>query len=144
MPLLIKHLNSNNYVCYTYAAISIERILFIKQGTQLLFAQADIHDIAPASIDALLKKVEHGGTPEKVAENDYLMKCKLHFLSWIVLYSYGRTGVMRVIITARSSLAADFQTILNRLVAILGVISKNPSNPNFDQYIFESISALMR
>lgn len=51
---------------------------------------------------------------------------------------------MRVIITARSSLAPDFQKILNRLVAILGVISKNPSNPNFDQYIFESISALMR
>jgi len=30
------------------------------------------------------------------------------------------------------------------LVAILGVTSKNPSNPNFDQYIFESISGLMR
>ena len=51
---------------------------------------------------------------------------------------------MRVIITARSSLVADFQRILARLVAILGVISKNPSNPNFDQYIFESISALIR
>ena len=51
---------------------------------------------------------------------------------------------MRVIITARSSLVGDFQRILARLVAILGVISKNPSNPNFDQYIFESISALMR
>ena len=33
---------------------------------------------------------------------------------------------------------------LQRLVAILGTISKNPSNLNFDQYIFESISALMR
>lgn len=51
---------------------------------------------------------------------------------------------MRVIITARSSLVAEFQSILSRLVAILGVISKNPSNPNFDQYIFESISALIR
>ena len=51
---------------------------------------------------------------------------------------------MRVIITARSSLVGDFQRILARLVAILGVISKNPSNPNFDQYIFESISALIR
>ena len=51
---------------------------------------------------------------------------------------------MRVIITARSSLSASFEVILNRLVNILGVISKNPSNPNFDQYIFESISALMR
>lgn len=51
---------------------------------------------------------------------------------------------MRVIITAKSSLAEGYNNTLARLVNILGVISKNPSNPNFDQYIFESISALMR
>ncbi|KZP27601.1 hypothetical protein FIBSPDRAFT_702523, partial [Athelia psychrophila] len=33
---------------------------------------------------------------------------------------------------------------LGRFVAILGVISKNPSNPHFDQYIFESIAALRK
>ena len=51
---------------------------------------------------------------------------------------------MRVIITARSAFVNGYDRVLARLVAILGVISKNPSNPNFDQYIFESISALMR
>ncbi|KAE9390040.1 Cse1-domain-containing protein [Gymnopus androsaceus JB14] len=44
----------------------------------------------------------------------------------------------------RQSLTPGYEQILNRLVAILGVISKNPSNPKFDQYIFESLSALMR
>ncbi|KAI0340315.1 Cse1-domain-containing protein [Trametopsis cervina] len=127
LPLLITHLGSDNYVLYTYAAISIERILFIKQGGHLLFSQADVHESARPLIDALLKKVERAGTAEKVAENDYLMKC-----------------VMRVIVTARSSLVDGYDAILARLVNILGVISKNPSNPNFDQYIFESISALMR
>ncbi|OCH89837.1 Cse1-domain-containing protein [Obba rivulosa] len=127
LPLLVRHLSSENYVCYTYAAISIERVLFIKQGNQLLFTQADIHEIAPAMLDSLLTKVESAGTPEKVAENDYLMKC-----------------VMRVIITARSTFATGYDRILQRIVGILGVISKNPSNPNFDQYIFESLSALMR
>ena len=39
-PLLIQHLQSTNYVCYTYAAISIERILFIKQGNQLQFVSS--------------------------------------------------------------------------------------------------------
>ncbi|KAI0933051.1 hypothetical protein AcW1_000014 [Taiwanofungus camphoratus] len=126
-PLLVRYLDSENYVCYTYAAISIERILFIRQGTKLLFNQGDIHEIAPSLLDALLNKIEKAGTPEKVAENDYLMKC-----------------AMRVIITARSALATGYERTLQRLVGILGVISKNPSNPNFDQYIFESISALMR
>ncbi|EEB88562.1 hypothetical protein MPER_13540, partial [Moniliophthora perniciosa FA553] len=43
-----------------------------------------------------------------------------------------------------NSLTPEYETLLKRLVGILGVISRNPSNPKFDQYIFESISALMR
>lgn len=51
---------------------------------------------------------------------------------------------MRVILTARQTLTPGYERILARLVTILGVISKNPSNPRFDQFIFESISGLMR
>ncbi|TRM64668.1 armadillo-type protein [Schizophyllum amplum] len=127
LPLLVHHLGSDNYVTYTYAAITIDRILFIKQGNQLLFAQADIHDFAADMINALLKKVEAGGTPEKVAENQHLMRC-----------------IMRIILTARQSLIPHYEQILARLVAILGVIAKNPSNPHFDQYIFESLAGLLR
>ncbi|KAF8596041.1 hypothetical protein BDV93DRAFT_79575 [Ceratobasidium sp. AG-I] len=127
LRLLVRHLASENYVCSAYAAIAIERVLFMKQGGKLVFAQADIHDFANDILVALFAKIESGGSPEKIAENDYLMKC-----------------VMRVIITARQTLTPNFATILAKLVAILGVISQNPSNPNFNQYCFESISALMR
>lgn len=52
---------------------------------------------------------------------------------------------MRIIFTARQSLATTaYDRILQRLVGILGVTSTNPSNPNFDQYLFESLSGLMR
>jgi len=51
---------------------------------------------------------------------------------------------MRVIITARQSLTPSYEGILNRLVNIMGEISKNPSNPKFNQYCFESVSALIR
>lgn len=127
LPLLVRHLNADHYVTYTYAAITIDRILFIKKGTQLLFSQADIHDIAADLLNALLSKIEAASLPEKVAENDHLMKC-----------------AMRIIVTARQTLTPIYQQVLQRLVNILGVIAKNPSNPNFDQYIFESISALLR
>ncbi|PPR06747.1 hypothetical protein CVT24_013054 [Panaeolus cyanescens] len=127
LPLLAHHLRAENYVTCTYAAITIDRILAIKQNNQLLFAQADIHESAPALINELLSKIESATTPEKVAENDHLMKC-----------------VMRIIVTARQTLIPGFESTLSRLVNILGVISKNPSNPQFDQYIFESISALMK
>lgn len=36
LPLLIVHLQSPNYVCYSYAAITVERILFMKQESKLL------------------------------------------------------------------------------------------------------------
>ncbi|KAK7018654.1 importin-alpha export receptor [Paramarasmius palmivorus] len=129
LPLLARHLQSDNYVTYTYAAITIERVLAIRQPgqSQMLFTQTDIHETANDLINALLSKIEAAGTPEKVAENDHLMKC-----------------VMRVIVTARQSLSPNYQALLKRFVDILGVISRNPSNPKFDQYIFESISALMR
>ena len=39
------------------------------------FTQTDIHDISPALLDAVLSKIEGAGSPEKVAENDHLMKC---------------------------------------------------------------------
>jgi exportin-2 (importin alpha re-exporter) len=51
---------------------------------------------------------------------------------------------MRIIVTARQTLTPVYEQILSRLIGILGAISRNPSNPNFDQYIFESISGLMR
>ena len=53
-------------------------------------------------------------------------------------------GVMRVIVTARQSLAPVFPEILHHLVQIIGEVSKNPSNPKFNHYAFESISGLAR
>ncbi|WWC58466.1 uncharacterized protein I303_101008 [Kwoniella dejecticola CBS 10117] len=127
LPLLVQHLNSDNYVISSYAAITIERILFIKVDRQALFTQADVRPFAENILMALFANIEKGGTPEKIAENDYLMKC-----------------AMRVIITAKQSLVPSHEAILNRLVNIMGEISKNPSNPKFNQYCFEAVSALIR
>lgn len=39
LPVLVSHLESDNYVVYSYAAITIERILFVKQNGQLMWVQ---------------------------------------------------------------------------------------------------------
>ncbi|KAF8307881.1 Cse1-domain-containing protein [Clavulina sp. PMI_390] len=127
LPNLMQHLASENYVSYTYAAITIERILFIKRGSAMLFSQADIHETAAPMLRALFAKIHKEKTPQKIAENEYLMKC-----------------IMRVVLTARQTLIPIFQDVLTNLVGILNEISKNPSNPTFDQYCFESIAALLR
>ncbi|KAF8329082.1 Cse1-domain-containing protein [Cantharellus anzutake] len=127
LPALIRHLSSSNYVSYTYAAVTIERILFIKRENHMLFSQVDVAETARPILLALFTKIRGSTTPEKIAENDYLMKC-----------------VMRVVVTGRQALFPIFQEILSPLVAILTEISRNPSNPNFNQYCFESIAALLR
>nr|ASF90178.1 hypothetical protein SPAR07607 [Bartheletia paradoxa] len=127
LPLLVKHLANPNYVIHTYAAITIERVLFMKQNGQALFEQADIRPFAESILVAIFQTIQSADTPEKVAENDHMMKC-----------------AMRVIITSRQSLIPTFTIILSHLVSIIGEISKNPSNPRFNQYAFESVASLIR
>lgn len=114
------------------------------------FKPEDIRAFSGELIDTVLTKLESAGSPEKLAENDFMMKCKWRFsrftgpATYVTTPAYGK-GVMRIIFTARQSLATtSYDQILQRLVRILGVTSKNPSNPNFDQYLFESLSGLMR
>ncbi|CEH16542.1 Nuclear export receptor CSE1/CAS (importin beta superfamily) [Ceraceosorus bombacis] len=132
LPLLVRHLESQNYVTCSYAAITIERVLFLKQQSgpetgKLLFSSEDVQPFAESILMALYRNILGATTPEKMAENDYLMKC-----------------VMRVILTCRERLAPFYQPILESLNSILTEISKNPSNPKFSQYTFESIAALIR
>ena len=124
---------------------NINRIVFYLIDNRLSFNQEDIRELAPSIIHSVLTKIEAGGTPEKIAENDFLMKCKsLILLLLFTLLRMSFSGAMRVIFTARTTLAPNYEPLLRRLINILGAIAKNPSNPNFDQYIFESISALIR
>ncbi|KAI8375933.1 Cse1-domain-containing protein [Radiomyces spectabilis] len=126
-PLLVNHLKSKDYVVHTYAAIAIERILFIRQGKQMLFTAADIKLYTEELLSLLFALIERGDTPEKLSENDYLMR-----------------AVMRVIITSRQDMTPYVNAIMKKLTDILAMVSKNPSNPRFNHYIFESIGALIR
>ncbi|KAI7862255.1 Cse1-domain-containing protein [Spinellus fusiger] len=126
-PLLVKHLQSTDYVVHTYAAIAIERILFIRQGKVMLITAQDIQPYTETLLSELFRLIELGQTPEKLSENDYLMK-----------------AVMRVIITSRSDMAPYVNAIMSKLTTLLAIVSKNPSNPRFNHSIFESMGALIR
>ncbi|KAI8332444.1 Cse1-domain-containing protein [Chlamydoabsidia padenii] len=126
-PLLVKHLQSTDYVVHTYAAIAIERILVIRQGKELLFTPEDIKPYTETLLSELFRLIESGQTPEKLSENDYLMKT-----------------VFRVITTGRKDMVPYVNVIMGKLTNIMAVVSKNPSNPKFDHFVFESIGALIK
>ncbi|PWZ03839.1 putative CSE1-nuclear envelope protein that mediates the nuclear export of importin alpha [Testicularia cyperi] len=127
LPLLVQHLESSQYVTCSYASITIERVLALKRDGKLLFSPQDVQPFAESILMALFRNIERGSTPEKLAENDYLMKC-----------------MMRMLATVREAIAPAHAVLLEHLAGILTEIAKNPSNPRFSQYLFESISALIR
>lgn len=127
LPLLVHHLAAPNYVTSTYAAIAIERVLFLRSNGAPLFSAQDVQPFAQEVLRALFASIERGETPEKMAENDHLMKC-----------------VMRVLLTARQTTTACAGMVLQHLVHILSVTSRNPSNPRFTQFLFEALAALVR
>ncbi|KAI9030863.1 Cse1-domain-containing protein [Phycomyces nitens] len=103
-PLLVKHLQSTDYVVHTYAAIAIERILFIRHGKATLFTSEDIKPYAETLLSELFRLIELGQTPEKLSENDYLMK-----------------AVMRVIIISRQDMVQYVNVIMGKLTGILAI-----------------------
>ncbi|KAN0065033.1 importin-alpha export receptor [Thecaphora frezii] len=127
LPLLVKHLESAQYVTCSYASITIERVLALKREGRLVFTAEDVGAFGESVLMAVFRNIERGTTPEKVAENDYLMKC-----------------AMRMVATWRGGIAAVHAAVLEHLVRILSEVSRNPSNPRFNQYLFEAVSALIR
>lgn len=127
LPLLVQHLESEQYVTCSYASITIERVLALRRDGKMLFTPQDVQPFAENILMALFRNIERGQTPEKLAENDYLMKC-----------------MMRMLATVREAIAPAHALLLDHLAKILAEIAKNPSNPRFSQFLFESIAALVR
>lgn len=127
---LDRHLEANEYVVYTYAAITIEKVLGIRSisdKNSYLFDKTDVSPMAEKWLSNLFKIISRQQTPEKVAENEFLMKC-----------------ILRILTCCKEACLPYAAVLLQQLVEIIKVISKNPSNPKFSHYTFESIGALIR
>ena len=127
LPLLVKHLAAPNYVVHTYTAITIERILTMSIDGRALFQPAEVAPYAKDIFQNLFGLIAQGKTPEKIAENEFLMKC-----------------IMRMLIVGRETNAPHTEFILSQLIRVMMETAKNPSNPKFNHYCFESVGAVIR
>ncbi|KAF2810847.1 Cse1-domain-containing protein [Mytilinidion resinicola] len=127
-PLLVNHLGSSNYVVYTYAAIAVERALFMTDDTrQPIIPKPDVVSLSKNLLSHLFTLIQKDSAPEKIQENEFLMKC-----------------VMRVLIFIREGVLPHVDLVLTNFINITKVIRHNPSNPRFYYYHFEGIGALIR
>ncbi len=128
LPLLVKHLASSNYVVYTYAAIAVERVLYLTgDDRQPMINQRDISSSSKDLLEHLFQLIEKDDAPEKVQENEFLMRC-----------------VMRVLIVVKDGIIPSTESLLAHFIKITQIISKNPSNPRFYYYHFEALGAFIR
>ncbi|KAK4680235.1 importin-alpha export receptor [Podospora pseudoanserina] len=129
MQPLIQNLGSDNYVVYTYAAIAVERVLYLTDDSgQHIFPRADIQPHAKELLEHLFGLVEKDASPAKLQENEFLMRC-----------------IMRVLIVLKEGAAeCGINNILTHLNGITNIIKQNPSNPRFYYYHFEAMGALVR
>lgn len=133
-PLLINHLQDSNTVVYTYSSITIEKLLSMNSFTDInhspVFNKNDIQPFVNDLLTNLFRLILSNDqtSPEKLAENEFLMKC-----------------IMRVLNTVENLIDDSFKvTIIDQLLKILKIIAKNPSNPKFSHYIFESLGLLIK
>ncbi|KAI9802851.1 MAG: importin-alpha export receptor [Piccolia ochrophora] len=127
-PLLIQHLTSPHYVVYTYAAITLERILFLTTDSrEPVFSKSDVAPMSGDLLEHLFQLIQKDPAPPKVQENEFLMRC-----------------VMRVLIVIKDAIVPISDKVVNHLVNITLVVSSNPSNPRFYYYHFEAIGAVIR
>jgi exportin-2 (importin alpha re-exporter) len=127
-PPLVKNLASSNYVVYTYAAIAVERVLVLtNDANEHIFGKEEVEPFSKDLLEYLFKLVEQDPAPEKVQENEFLMRC-----------------VMRILIVLKEGILPVTDIVLQHLIQITNIIGQNPSNPRFYYYHFEAIGALIR
>lgn len=80
MPLLLNHLESDNFIIHTFSAIAIEKLLSIKRGGEELFTSSDISAIVGKLSLTILALIFNQNTVEKMCENQFLIKGKTYYL----------------------------------------------------------------
>ena len=127
-PLLVNHLSSSNYVVYSYAAIAVERVLYMTDDNRQLFiSKESVTSLSKDLLQHVFLLITKDSKPEKIQENEFLMKT-----------------VMRVLIVIREDVVKILDLVTKSLINITKVIRHNPSNPRFYYFLFESLGALIR
>ncbi|CAL7948889.1 unnamed protein product [Xylocopa violacea] len=120
LPQLIRHLSASNIVVHTYTACAIEKILAMKGPDNLSLVKGN--DLSPLTADLLKGLFSCLNIPGS-EENEYVMK-----------------AIMRSFGTLQEVIVPFLADLLPKLTEKLAMVSKNPSRPNFNHYLFETFA----
>jgi exportin-2 (importin alpha re-exporter) len=127
----ISLLGHTNELVHSYAAVFIEKCLGLKnifEFLEILPANTrqfpEICENITVKVLTILKKEEN--TPICIYENEFLLKL-----------------LLRIIFSLKEAILPMTQLLFRELLLILQEVSKNPGNPKFNHFLFESLGALI-
>ncbi|OMH79829.1 Exportin-2 [Zancudomyces culisetae] len=131
-PKLIQHLGHPNVAVSTFAAVALERLLVLKRDNRVVIdGQSVGGDYGGAITDLVFNQLEKSPSAEKMAENEFYMKLIM------------RTTVTTFINDRAKISSQPSLVVMAKLCMVVDLVSKNPSNPKFNHYLFETISLLL-
>ncbi|KAE8576401.1 hypothetical protein XENTR_v10004166 [Xenopus tropicalis] len=124
IPLLIAHLQAESVVVHTYAAHALERFFTMKGATSpTLIVAAEMMPYVELLLANLFKALSLPGS----SENEYIMK-----------------AIMRSFSLLQEAIIPYIPSVISQLTQKLLAVSKNPSKPHFNHYLFEAICLSIR
>lgn len=121
LPIVSEHLASPVVVVHTFAAHAIELVLKCKDENNVKkINRSDLQPLLQPLFGSLFGIVEKD-------ENAYAMKC-----------------IMRCLAAAQEDVVPATADVISRLTKVLERVARNPINPQFNHFLFESIAVLIK
>ncbi|KAK0052093.1 exportin-2 [Biomphalaria pfeifferi] len=123
VPDLIRFLQAESVVVHTYAAHALERLFMVRNNGVAAITSEMIEPIAGELMTSLFSAMEKPGS----TENEYIMK-----------------AIMRTMSLLQDHIIPMIPQLLMGFKAKLLLVSKNPSKPHFNHYLFECLCVAIR
>eukprot|EP00054_Salpingoeca_dolichothecata_P005032 m.32842 g.32842 ORF g.32842 m.32842 type:complete len:972 (-) comp15079_c0_seq1:180-3095(-) len=123
LPEIGHHLESSQIVVNSYAACYLERAFVCKPDGIPLFTQEVVVGLTESLLTNLFACLGMPGN----SENEYIMKT-----------------ILRTISTAKEGIMPFVGDVITKLSEIMEEVSKNPSKPKFNHFIFETFGCTIR
>ncbi|CAG2168210.1 unnamed protein product [Oppiella nova] len=126
LPLIVQHMSAPSVVVHTYAAHTLEKLLTLRDSTQQKMPSIKPDDLTPF-MDPLLNGLFGIFSIPGSNENEYAMK-----------------AIMRSFSLLQENTLPYFPQLLPKLTQKLSEVTKNPTKPHFNHYLFETLSLTIR
>lgn len=123
LPKIVRFLPAESTVVHSYAACTIDRILLMRENEQVVVTKTHLQPIASDILTGLFSVLNQAQS----GENEYVMK-----------------AIMRCFATLQDAAMPFMGVTLPRLTEIVQQVAKNPSRPNFNHYLFETLALAIK